>query len=122
MPASTGSAAAACWAASRIRLQTGSTERGSAAFFMTALSMALSSDRLLDTRAGRLKPPPAATLRPKDSRRNSGPSAARARLQLADQRLDLAAVVLDERIEIRAAGHDHADALDLDVGDAQALA
>ena len=39
VPASTGSAAAAFCAASRILVQTGSTERGSAAFFATALSI-----------------------------------------------------------------------------------
>jgi len=40
-------------------------------------------------------------------------------LQLVDQRLNLAAVVLYVGIEIRTSSHDHADALDLDVGDTQ---
>src|SRR5437763_7976747 len=51
----------------------------------------------------------------------AGGSAAGAGFQLLDQRLDLAAMTLDVGIEVRTAGHHHADALDLDVGDARAL-
>src|SRR6478672_2143153 len=43
------------------------------------------------------------------------------RLELVDQRLDLAAVTGDVGIEVRAVRHDHAHTLDLHVGDAQAL-
>src|SRR5580700_3462541 len=42
--------------------------------------------------------------------------------ELVDQRLDLAAVSGDIGIEVRPVSHDHAHPLDLDVGDAQALA
>src|SRR4051794_17414702 len=49
-------------------------------------------------------------------------SAAGAPFELADKGVDLAAVVLDVGIEVRAASHDHTHALDLHVGDAQALA
>src|SRR5215831_8315313 len=44
-----------------------------------------------------------------------------ARLQFVDQRFDLAAVSLDEGIELRAPGHDHADALNPDADDAHPL-
>src|SRR3954471_9784874 len=49
-------------------------------------------------------------------------STAGALFELVDQRLDLAAVAGDVGIEVRTAGHHHAHALDLHVGDAQALA
>ena len=119
VPASTGSAAAAAWAASRIFVQTGSTERGSAAFLTSALSMALSSDPAdIPTPGGPIDTPPAGTLLVLRYKRNSagGPG-----LQLVDQRLDRAAVALDVGIEIGTSSHDHADALDFHVGDAQAL-
>src|SRR6266545_1257964 len=117
VPASTGSAAAAVCAASRILVQTGSTERGSAAFFATALSIWRSPSAVpFLTTAGRSIRLPPASLRRPPYRRNSpsGPG-----FELVDQRLHLAAVLLDVGIEIRTSSHDHADTFDLDVGDAQ---
>src|SRR6185437_13182134 len=69
-------------------------------------------------RRDRSKGLPPITLRPDRRSRNSslGPA-----FQLVDQRLDLAAVVLDVGIEIRSSSHNHAHALDLDVDDARAL-
>src|SRR5882757_3506771 len=120
VPARTGSAAAAAWAASRILVQTGSIERGSAAFLTTTLSMALSSAPAdIPTPGGPIDTPPAGTLRRLRYERNSagGPG-----LQLGDQRLDHAAMTLDVGIEVGTSSHDHADALDFHVGDAQAPA
>src|SRR5689334_15893391 len=96
VPASTGSAAAADWAASRIRSQTGSTDlRCSAGLFATALSMALSSAPLSSPatqpdRSTRLPRRKDYADRPAGAIRGSasGPG-----LQLADQRRHLAAIV-----------------------------
>src|SRR5258708_21673075 len=72
VPARTGSATAAAWAASRILDQTGSTERGSAAFLTSALSMALSSDPAdIPTPRGPIDTPPAGTLLVLRYQRNS---------------------------------------------------
>src|SRR5215831_13945348 len=127
MPARTGSALAAAWAASRIRAQTGSTDRGSATFLTSALSIwrspSTGRDPCCPSRS--IDTPPARTLRRlhyKTSALGRGPSALGAGLQLVDQRFDLAAVVLDVGIEIGTSSHDHADALDLHVGNAQAPA
>src|SRR5882762_4470726 len=124
VPASTGSAAAAFWAASRILVQTGSTERGSAAFFATALSIWRSPparamvpfSRRADRYASHRKVYVGCTTGAIQRQSTGSPG-----LQLVDQRLNLAAVVLYVGIEIRTSSHDHADALDLHIGDAQAL-
>src|SRR5277367_1502145 len=51
-----------------------------------------------------------------------GPLALGARFQFLDQRVNLASAVLNVGREIGSSSDDHADALDLDVGDARALA
>src|SRR5262249_10494188 len=122
IPASTGSLLAAIWAASRIRVQTGSTDRGSAAFLTSALSIRRSPS----TRPGFLVPE---RIRRSASRPHSSTTALQDKgsstlvpgFQFVDQRLDLAAVVLNVGSEVRTSSHDHAHAFDLDVGDAQAL-
>src|SRR5690348_8036063 len=101
-----------------MRLHTGSTERGPSAgccpgFLTVALSMALSSGRRPLWRRDRSKRLPSPTLRRPCYPRNSPLGAG---LQLVDQRLDLAAVILDVGIEVGTSSHDHADALDLHIG------
>ena len=76
----------------------------------------------LDHPSGRAKSPPAAKSTSESVTGCNCRPSGRAGFQLLDQRLDLAAVVLDVGIEIGTSSHDHADALDLDVGDARALA
>src|SRR5882672_1018727 len=127
-PARTGSAAAAAWAASRIRAHTGSTERSSAGFLNCTLSMALSfgpppslpgpgwTDRYASHQSLRRMHYPI-----NSGAQFNGLSAGGAGFQFLDQWLDGATIILNVGIEIRTSSHEQADTLDFNVGDAQPL-
>src|SRR6187402_543856 len=106
VPAKTGSAAAAFWAASRILDQTGSTERGSGAFFATALSI-WRTPPAGPCHGGPIDTPPTGKSTSLALQVQFSPGSPG--LELVDQGLHLAAVLLNVGIEIRTSSHDHAD-------------